>query len=79
MKLIITVLGMIMIKATTVLAASGQENLEVSLLTILFLVFGSLIVIGQLIPCLVLFYSMLKGLFDSTEKKTMPKTGAKIS
>ena len=78
MKLIIAVLGVIMVKATTVLAASGQEKLEVSLLTIIFLVFGAIIIVGQLVPCLMLFFSMLKGLFDHAEKKTMPKTGAKI-
>ncbi|MDP2268480.1 MAG: hypothetical protein Q8K46_04850 [Deltaproteobacteria bacterium] len=68
----------IMVMATTVLAASGQETMEISLLMILLLGFGALIVVCQLIPSLVLFYSMLKGPFDSTAKKTMPKAGARI-
>ena len=77
MKLIITVLTAIMVKATPVLASSGQESVGTSLLVLLFLGFGALIVVCQLIPSLVLFCSMLKGLFDSTAKNTMPKTGAK--
>ncbi|MFH1911763.1 MAG: hypothetical protein ABIK91_07070 [Pseudomonadota bacterium] len=77
MKLIITVLTAIMVKATPALASSGQETMGTSLLVLLFLGFGALIVICQLIPGLVLFCSMLKGLFGSAEKNTMPKTGAK--
>jgi hypothetical protein len=79
MKLITAILAMMMVKATTVLAAGSQETFEISGLMILFLVFGALIIVCQLIPCLVLFYSMLKGLFDSTAKKTLPKAGAKMS
>jgi hypothetical protein len=79
MKLIITILAVMMVKATTVLAAGSQETMEISGLMILFLVFGALIIVCQLIPCLVLFYSMLKELFDSTAKKTLPKVGAKMS
>lgn len=77
MKLIITVLTAIMVEATPALASSGQETMGISLLVLLFLGFGALIVVCQLIPSLVLFCSMLKGLFDSAEKNTMPKTGAK--
>jgi len=79
MKLIITILAVMMVKATTVLAAGSREAMEISALMILFLAFGALIIVCQLIPCLVLFYSMLKGLFDSTAKKTSPKAGAKMS
>lgn len=77
MKLIITVLTAIMVKATPALASSGQETMGTSLLVLLFLGFGVLIVVCQLIPSLVLFCSMLKGLFDSAAKNTMPKRGAK--
>ncbi|MBU1183630.1 MAG: hypothetical protein KJ663_00400 [Proteobacteria bacterium] len=66
-----------MVKVTPALASSGQETMGTSLLVLLFLGFGALIVICQLIPGLVLFCSMLKGLFGSAEKNTMPKTGAK--
>ena len=79
MKLIMTVLAMMMVKATTVLAAGSQETMELSGMLILFLAFGALIIVCQLIPCLVLFYSLLKGLFESTVKKTLPKAGTKVS
>jgi hypothetical protein len=78
MKLVITMLAMMMVKATTVLAAGNQETMEISGMMIIFLAFGALIIVCQLIPCLVLFYSMIKGLFESTAKKTEPKTGAKM-
>jgi len=77
MKLIMTVFTAIMVEVTPALASSGQESVGTSLLVLLFLGFGALIVVCQLIPSLVLFCSMLKGLFNSAAKNTMPKTGAK--
>jgi hypothetical protein len=79
MKLVISILAVMMVKATTVLAAGSQETMEISGLMILFLVFGALIIVCQLIPCLVLFYSMLKGLFGHTAQKALPKAGAHMS
>lgn len=76
MKLI-TIVTAIMIAATPVLASGGEETTGISLLAILFLGFGILIVACQLIPSLILFCSMLKGLFDSAVKNTAPKTDAK--
>lgn len=78
MKLVITLLAVMMVKATAALAAGTQETMEISGMMILFLAFGALIIVCQLIPCLVLFYSMLKGLFESTAKKTLPKAGTKV-
>lgn len=69
---IIAVLG-----ATTSLAIAGEgaETNGSSLLVILFLGFGALIIVCQLIPGLVLFCSMIKGLFSRSVKKSMPVTG----
>jgi len=78
MKLIITVITAIMVKATPALASSGQETMGTSLLVLLFLGFGVLIVACQLIPSLILFCSMLKGIFGSAVKSTVPKTGARL-
>ena len=75
MKLI-TILTAITVAATPVLASGGEEAMGTSLLAILFLGFGVLIVACQLIPGLLLFCSMLKGLFGSAVKNTAPKTGA---
>jgi hypothetical protein len=77
MKLIIAILTAITVNATSALASSGQETMGTSLLVLLFLGFGAFIVVCQLIPSIGLFCSMLKGLFDSAAKGTMPKTGVK--
>jgi len=75
MKLI-TITTAIMTAATPVLASGGEET-GTSVLAILFLGFGALIIACQLIPSLMLFCSMLKGLFDSAVKSTAPKTETK--
>jgi hypothetical protein len=77
MKLITAVLTTIMVNETSAFASSGQETMGTSLLVLLFLGFGALIVVCQLIPSIVLFCSMFKELFDSATKDTMPKTGVK--
>ena len=77
MKLITAILMMIMLTTTPVLASSGQEIMGTSLLVLLFLGFGALIIVCQLIPSVMLFCSMLKGLFHIAAPETVPKTGAK--
>ncbi len=69
MKRTMTTLGAFMLMATPVLASSGSETGSASLLVTIFLGFGALIVIGQLMPGLILFFSMLKGLLEKTVKK----------
>jgi len=52
------------------LAANDANTAKVSsILLILFLGFGALIVVFQFIPGMVLFFSMLKGLFIAEPKK----------
>ncbi len=77
MKLITAILTAITVGPTSALASGGQETMGSSLLVILFLGFGAFIVMCQLVPSIVLFWSMIKGLFDGAAKTTMPKTGAK--
>ncbi len=72
MKLATAILTVIMANATSALASGGQETTGTSLLVLLFLGFGAFIVVCQLIPAIVLFCSMLKGLFESAAKGTMP-------
>jgi hypothetical protein len=67
----------ILVATAPVLASSGEEATGTSLLVLLFLGFGALIVVCQLIPSLLLFCSMMKGLFDTAVNKSIPKTGAK--
>ncbi len=79
MKFIIAAVTAMMIITTPVLASIGQETMGTSVLALLFLGFGSLIVVFQLIPGLVLFCSMIKGLFNSAATKSVPQTNAKSS
>jgi len=61
-----------MVITAPALASSGQETTGLSLLVLLFLGFGALIVVFQLIPSLVLFFSMLKSLFGKAVKNPVP-------
>ena len=51
------------------LAANGSEPQGNGLLIVLFLGFGALIVVFQLVPGLVLFVTMVKELFTPAPKK----------
>jgi hypothetical protein len=55
---------------TPALATDGSVAKGSSILLILFLGFAALIIAFQFIPGLVLFFSMLKGLFTAAPKKT---------
>lgn len=75
MKHTLTTLGALMITTTPALAYGGPETTETGLLVTLLLGFGIVIIAGQLIPGLILFYSTLKVLFGKAEKETAPATG----
>lgn len=51
-------------------ASGGKTEGSSSILIILFLTFGALIIVCQLIPGVILFVSMIKGLFGK-EKETV--------
>ena len=75
MKRTLTTLGALMITTTPALAYGGAETTETGLLVTLLLGFGIVIIAGQLIPGLILFYSTLKALFGKIGKETAPATG----
>lgn len=77
MKFKTAILVAVMLATTPALASSEMETAGTSLLVLLFLGFGALIVACQLVPSLMLFCSMLKGLFNNAAHDTMPKTGTK--
>ncbi|TRZ53732.1 hypothetical protein D4S03_01345 [bacterium] len=79
MKILMKILAVIAVWATPALASKDAETMGGSLLVLLFLGFGALIVVFQMIPGLLLFVSMLKGLFVSAENKPLPKSGTGIS
>jgi len=59
------------------LAADGSEMKGSTLLLILFLGFAALIIVFQFIPGLVLFVTMLKGLFTREPKKAAESVSEK--
>ena len=69
MKAILTTLIVTLASVTPALAADANAAKGSSILLILFLGFGALIVVFQFIPGMVLFFSMLKGLFTAAPKK----------
>lgn len=70
MKAIYTVLLTVAMTATNALATTGGGNVELSFMTVLFMGFGALIIVFQLIPGAILFTGMLKGLFSPADKKS---------
>ena len=75
MKHTMTTLGAVMVATTPALAFGGPESEGTGILVPLFLGFGVLIIVCQLIPGLVLFSSILKTLFGKATKETAPVTG----
>lgn len=69
MKTTIKALMVVLATTGTVWAASGAESEGNGLLVSMFLAFGALIIVFQLLPGLMLFGAMIKGLFIRTEKK----------
>jgi hypothetical protein len=62
------------------LASNGNEGKGISFLLVLFLGFAALIIVFQFIPGLVLFFTMLKGIFTAVPKKasaTIPEEPGK--
>jgi hypothetical protein len=78
MKIIITTLAAVMVEATPALASNDPETMGTSLLVLFLMGFGALIIVFQLIPSLLLFGSMLKGLFGRAENHLLPKSGSRI-
>jgi hypothetical protein len=61
-----------LVSVAPALAANGSEVKGSTFLLVLFLGFAALIVVFQFIPGLVLFATMLKGLFTRAPKKATP-------
>jgi hypothetical protein len=75
MKRTLTALGALMITTTPALAYGGPETTETSLFITLLMGFAIIIIAGQLIPGLILFYSTIRAIFGKTVKETVPATG----
>jgi hypothetical protein len=73
MKSIITnCAGILIMIAGSAFADTGASATENGWLWMLFLGFAALIVVFQLVPSMILFGSMLKGLFGEPVKRSSP-------
>ena len=70
MRTLMRALIMTLASVAPAFAANGSETKGSTFLLILFLGFAALIVVFQFIPGLVLFATMLKGLFTPAPKKS---------
>lgn len=77
MKIMMKVLTLVAVWTTPALASKNAETMGGGLLVLLFLGFGAIIIVFQLIPGLLLFVSMLKGLFVGAENHPLPKSGTR--
>lgn len=68
MKTIIKSILTILVSVVPALAAAGKDSGEVSMLVVLFLAFGALVLLSQLVPGLTLFCTMIKELFSHASK-----------
>ena len=57
--------------ASAAYAAPGAEGESVGLLGYLFAGFFAVIIVSQLVPAVILFVGMLKGVFSSQEKRAV--------
>lgn len=72
MKYIYAIALAITITGTQALASGGGiDGSGLNLLTTLLIAFGALIIIFQLVPGIILFFGMLKGLYSVSEKKPL--------
>ena len=71
MKALYAMIISLVITGTKTLAATGAKNDDsLGLMATFFIAFGILIIVFQLVPGLMLFGGMLKGLFSSADKST---------
>jgi len=66
--------GILLMIAGSAFAGTGADVAENGWLWMLFLGFGALIVAFQLVPSMILFGAMLKGLFTSAVKESSTTT-----
>ena len=73
MKTLRTLVTVLISSATTALAATGVQGQEHGILVYFFIGFFALIIVSQLVPALILFFGMVKGVFSSSEKVPVNK------
>ncbi len=68
MKAMKLIVPMVMSTTSAAYAATSTQSEDAGILTYLFIGFFALIIVFQLVPAMILFVGMVKGLFASTEK-----------
>lgn len=71
MKVLFAMVLSLLITVSQALASGGGgDGAELSLLTMLFIGFGALIIVFQLVPAVILLGGMIRGLVSPAEKRT---------
>lgn len=73
MKTMKMMVSMIAGSASAAYAASGMQSQETGILVYFFIGFFALIVVSQLVPAVILFVGMLRGVFARSEKASVKK------
>lgn len=73
MKTLRMMVAMVVGSASAAYAASGMQSQETGILIYFFIGFFALIVVSQLIPAVILFVGMIKGVFARNEKVSVNK------
>jgi len=72
MKTLQVLISMVAGSASAAYAATGMHGAEgAGILTYFFIGFFALIIVSQLIPAMILFFGMVKGLFSRSEKTSV--------
>ena len=68
MKAINLIVPMVLSATSVAYAATSAQSEGAGILTYFFIGFFALIIVSQLVPAMILFVGMVKGLFTSAEK-----------
>lgn len=71
MKTLRMFISMVAGSASAAYAATGVQSEGAGILTYFFVGFFALIIVSQLIPAMILFFGMVKGIFSSQEKTSV--------
>lgn len=73
MKTLRILVSMIAGSASAAYAASSMQGQETGILIYFFIGFFALIIVSQLVPAVILFVGMIKGVFSRSEKASVNK------
>lgn len=71
MKTMKVLISMVAGSASVAYAAAGTQSEGTGILAYFFVGFFALIIVTQLVPAMILFFGMVKGLFSASEKTSV--------